>query len=126
MLESRLSDRDSVFSSLKTCYSSQESSNTATAGLRVATPNRGKESWMVSKTRMVFALSLFFTSILLTATAWSQVQDGNLVGSVFDSTGAVLPGAKVELENTATGITATTAADPEGFYRFNNLLVGIY
>src|SRR5215831_19763135 len=53
---------------------------------------------MFSKTRMAFVLSLLLTAILTLATGWAQVQDGNLVGSVFDSTGATIPGAKVELE----------------------------
>src|SRR5262249_6056747 len=70
--------------------------------------------------------SVLLTGILTTATSWAQLQDGNLVGSVFDSSGAPIPGAKVEVENTATGITVTTVADPTGFYRFNNLLVGAY
>jgi hypothetical protein len=81
---------------------------------------------MFPKTRTVFALSLLLTLALTTVSVWAQVQDGNLVGSVFDSTGAAIAGARVELENTATGITTITTADPAGFYRFNNLLVGIY
>src|SRR5262249_22996545 len=52
--------------------------------------------------------------------------DGNLVGSVFDSSGAAIPGATVEAENVATRVKASATAAETGFYRFNNLLVGIY
>src|SRR5580692_8471171 len=81
---------------------------------------------MFSKTRMAFTVCALLTAALLTATAFAQVQDGNLVGSVFDSSGAAVPDSKVEVENIATGISAATVADARGFYRFNNLLVGTY
>src|SRR5262249_47437062 len=58
--------------------------------------------------------------------AYAQVQDGNLVGSVLDSTGAAVPNARVEVENVATNVKAATMADASGFYRLNNLLVGTY
>src|SRR5262245_57061789 len=63
---------------------------------------------------------------VFTQTGFPQSADGNLVGTVFDSTGAAIPGATVELENLATGIKSTTKADAAGFYRFANLLVGRY
>jgi hypothetical protein len=63
---------------------------------------------------------------LMSGLAFGQAQDGNLVGSVLDSTGAVIPGAMVEVENVATGVKATTTSDESGFYRVNNLLVGTY
>ena len=42
------------------------------------------------------------------------------------ATGAAVPNAKVEAENIATGVKATTTTNENGFYRFNNLLVGTY
>jgi hypothetical protein len=63
---------------------------------------------------------------LLGGSALAQVQDGNLVGSVLDSTGAAISGARVEVENVSTNVKAATMADAAGFYRFNNLLVGTY
>jgi hypothetical protein len=63
---------------------------------------------------------------LFSGLAFSQTQDGNLVGSVLDSSGAAIPNAKVEVENIATGIKSTTTSDATGFYRVNNLLVGAY
>jgi hypothetical protein len=66
-------------------------------------------------------VAAFFTGI-----AFGQAADGNLVGTILDSTGAVIPGAMVEVENVATGVKGATMSDETGFYRFNNLLVGTY
>ena len=58
--------------------------------------------------------------------AFGQAQDGNLVGSILDPTGAAVPNAKVEAESIATGVKTATTTDMSGIYRFNNLLVGAY
>ena len=55
-----------------------------------------------------------------------QTIDGNLVGSVVDPSGAVVPDAMVEVTNTATGIKSTGKTGADGLYRFNNLPVGSY
>ena len=65
-------------------------------------------------------------ALLLSSVAFGQVADGNLVGTVLDSSGAAIPGAMVEVENMATGVKNTVTADDSGFYRVNNLLVGKY
>jgi hypothetical protein len=56
----------------------------------------------------------------------AQATDGNVVGVVYDSTGAGLPGAGVELLNTATGIRANATTDSQGTYRFGNVPIGNY
>jgi hypothetical protein len=56
----------------------------------------------------------------------AQVTDGNIVGIIYDSTGALVPGATVELVNTATGIRTSTTSDRQGGYRFGNVLIGQY
>src|SRR5207249_2428434 len=63
---------------------------------------------------------------LLTPVAFGQAADGNLVGSILDSSEAAVPDAAVEAENIATGVKAETTTDASGFYRFSNLLVGTY
>jgi hypothetical protein len=63
---------------------------------------------------------------LTRGTTFGQAQDGNLVGTILDGTGASVPNAKIEIENLATGIKTATTADENGFYRFNNLQTGIY
>jgi hypothetical protein len=57
---------------------------------------------------------------------WGQAMDGNIVGTVLDPSGAVIPTATVDLENVRTGITRTTRTGVAGLYRFNNVLVGDY
>src|SRR5207237_4071936 len=57
---------------------------------------------------------------------YRQRQHCNLCSSGLDTTVSAVPNAKVEVENTATGVKTTTKTDTSGFYRFNNLLVGTY
>src|SRR5882762_3396067 len=56
----------------------------------------------------------------------AQLITGNLVGTVLDKTGAVVPSATVEAVNTETGAKYNTRANDAGEYRFNNLAVGTY
>jgi len=56
----------------------------------------------------------------------SQVISGDLVGTVFDKTGATVPGAKVVATNTETDVRHETTANTQGEYRFTNLPVGTY
>jgi len=57
---------------------------------------------------------------------YAQISDGNIVGAVFDQTGAAVARATVELDNPATGVKITRTTDNAGFYRFNNVPVGSY
>src|ERR1022692_4161121 len=56
----------------------------------------------------------------------AQAADGNLVGTVIDQMGASIPGATVEITNTATGVKSTATTSMAGEYRFNSILVGAY
>src|SRR5215471_7146272 len=47
-------------------------------------------------------------------------------GVVTDSSGAVVPGAIVEMKNLATGIVETREANADGFYAFVDLQPGGY
>ncbi len=49
-----------------------------------------------------------------------------VAGRVVDSSGAVVPGAAVELTNKATGIRAATAGNAEGYYVTTPQLPGVY
>lgn len=69
----------------------------------------------------------FLLGILLSCTAGSaQVTTGAISGSVTDSTGAVLPGAKVVIANEETGITRTVQSDASGRYSAPSLGLGTY
>ncbi|HEY2545189.1 MAG TPA: carboxypeptidase regulatory-like domain-containing protein [Candidatus Acidoferrum sp.] len=56
----------------------------------------------------------------------AQIISGDLVGTVLDKTGGVVPGATVEAVNVATGVKYTTKSNDAGEYRINNLPVGTY
>ena len=58
--------------------------------------------------------------------AVAQTFYGNVVGSVQDSTGAVIPGASVTLTNLATGEQRAQETEASGLYRFVNLVPGQY
>lgn len=63
---------------------------------------------------------------LLASPAWAQFETGNIVGTIKDSTGAVVPGAKVTLTNTQTGVTNEKTSDANGNYEFFTLRPGTY
>ena len=62
----------------------------------------------------------------MAAPAWAQFETGNVVGTIKDSTGAVVPGAKVTLTNTQTGVTNEKTSDANGIYEFFTVRPGAY
>jgi len=58
--------------------------------------------------------------------AVAQVATGTISGTVKDSSGAVLPGAKVGILNQDTGIVRTMDADASGHYVASSLTLGNY
>jgi hypothetical protein len=58
--------------------------------------------------------------------AAAQSTYGAILGTVRDSTGALVPAADVKLVNTGTMATRTAVSDAAGNYAFNNIDVGRY
>lgn len=58
--------------------------------------------------------------------AWAQEQSGGIQGVVKDSSGAVLPGATVEVKSTTSSATQSAVTDGRGVYRFPALPSGTY
>lgn len=77
------------------------------------------KSW----SRSGLVLGLFSLTAL---TAFGQLTSGNLVGTVFDPTGATVPNATITVVNEATGVENKTISVGSGEYRFSNLPVGSY
>ena len=75
------------------------------------------------KTRAAVLVALL---LALTAPLFAQLTSGNIVGAVYDPSGAIIPGATLVATNTATGATSTTTSTSAGDYRFENLPVGTY
>src|SRR5580658_2971073 len=59
-------------------------------------------------------------------TLHAQAISGDLVGTIADATGAVIPNATVTAVNTATSVRATASTNASGLYRLANLLPGNY
>lgn len=62
----------------------------------------------------------------MAAIAFAQSGAGSISGTVTDSTGAVVPGAKVHVVNEATGVAADTQTNGVGFYQVPGLFTGSY
>lgn len=67
-----------------------------------------------------------FTAVVSGTAAVGQTIDGDVVGTVFDRTGAAISNASVSLVNTSTGVTSTAQTSAQGSYRFSNVPVGTY
>jgi hypothetical protein len=74
------------------------------------------------------ATLLLVISVLLVPAFLSAQTGGNgaISGTVADSTGAVVPGAKVTALNTATGISTTRESSSGGTYNISPLIPGNY
>jgi len=77
--------------------------------------------------RAMFLLPLAAALVLLLAgVAFAQFETATVLGTVQDPSGAVVPQSKITLENTKTGISATTVTDAVGNYEFLNVRSGSY
>jgi len=82
-----------------------------------------KDSWL--RSFRLFGLAV--VSLLCVHLALSQAgTTGTILGTVADSTGAVIPGAPVQVTNTATGIVSTVKSTSTGDYTVPNLIPGTY
>src|SRR5919198_4237203 len=64
--------------------------------------------------------------ILSASSAHAQFDTGSIVGTVRDSSSAVIPNATVTLTNAATGLSVSKKTDAEGNYEFFTVRPGIY
>src|SRR6516165_3607403 len=56
----------------------------------------------------------------------AQIDTGSILGTISDSTGAVIPSAKVSLTNEGTNLTIMTASKGDGTYIFTPVKIGSY
>ena len=71
-------------------------------------------------------LAALCAALLMTYALWAQSERGTITGTIQDASGAVVPGAKVTLTNTQTGVTSAIPSNTEGEYTVPQLPVGIY
>lgn len=71
-------------------------------------------------------LAGFLLVLLSAATAGAQTYEGRILGTVTDSQGRVVVGAKIVIANAATGATRTLQSNQVGDYAAPNLQPGVY
>ena len=77
--------------------------------------------------RMLFlALVVPAVFFLTSATLHAQADTGSIQGTIRDQSGAVIPGAKVDLTNEGTNLTITLTAGGDGSYIFSPVKIGVY
>ncbi|HKE20812.1 MAG TPA: TonB-dependent receptor [Bryobacteraceae bacterium] len=65
-------------------------------------------------------------ALVTTGLSFSQTVNATLLGNVTDSSGAVVPDAKVTITEVNTGVIRTGQTNESGNYSFTNLAPGIY
>jgi hypothetical protein len=76
------------------------------------------------KITLFFLAGLF--AFLFVSPAQAQFENGSLVGTIHDASGAAIPNAAVTATNTATGIVSHATSSASGDYEFPSLRVGVY
>ena len=72
---------------------------------------------------LIFAILL---TCVLTLTAFGQVTNGSLKGTVNDTKGAVVSGAALKITNIATGAERTATSNDSGTFDIQQLQPGTY
>jgi hypothetical protein len=76
--------------------------------------------------RIKYTLMVVGIIFSLGATAFAQLETGQVTGRVTDPNGAIVPGASVVVKSVETGAERTAATDEEGVYTVTNLQPGLY
>jgi hypothetical protein len=76
--------------------------------------------------QLLAACLLVLTPLALAGTASAQAVTGTIIGTVADTTGAVLPGVSVTVKQTETGFTRTLTSDSNGEYTAASIPTGTY
>jgi hypothetical protein len=76
--------------------------------------------------RLIGAAIVLVLGVLICPFASAQFETASVLGFVHDSSGAVIPNAKVTLVNTATGVETTVNADTQGQFTFTSVRIGQY
>lgn len=81
----------------------------------------------VRKPLFVLPKLIVLLSVLWFSTsAFAQIDQGGIVGTVYDKSGAVVVGATVTVIDKATGLALTSTTQRNGSYVFNPIKIGTY
>jgi hypothetical protein len=76
--------------------------------------------------RLPIAFALALLGLILPAPSFAQVDTGAIFGTIKDSSGGVVAGAKVTLTNEDTGVSIATVSNTNGEYSFTPVKIGRY
>ncbi len=74
----------------------------------------------------MMALAWVFILQITAHELWSQGTTATILGTVSDTTGALIPGASIQVRNVGTGATQAVTTDEQGRFRIPDLSVGEY
>jgi len=76
----------------------------------------------IARVKLILVLAMFS----ICSTVFGQAVNGSLLGTITDSNGAVLPGAKVTITEVSTNLSRSAVTNESGNYVFGNLDRGVY
>src|SRR5215470_6210851 len=85
-----------------------------------------REMWNIKQFCDATICAVILILVLGVSRIEAQVRTATISGTVADSSGAVLVGAKIEVKNLGTGITQSAITDSQGRYSIPDLPVGEY
>ena len=71
-------------------------------------------------------LAMFAILAVLSLTANAQQTTATLSGTVYDASGAIVPGSSVSLKNEASGDVRRTVSNGDGYFTFGAVPPGSY
>ena len=75
---------------------------------------------------LVHVATLFILAIMAVETAHAQEFRATVTGTVTDASGAKMPGVKIDIRNSATGVAVNTLTNGDGLYQTPFLTPGAY
>ena len=78
------------------------------------------------RNRVVPSLVLAAVCVSAPVLSLAQYENGSLLGTIRDASGAAVPNADVTVVNTATGLTSHVKTDSDGNYDVPQIRVGVY
>jgi hypothetical protein len=78
------------------------------------------------KTKSLWLPGVIVLALAACLCSFAQSVSGDLSGTIYDASGATVPGATIVGKNDATGVEATTKSTATGEYHFYNLQPGTY
>ena len=90
------------------------------------TPGHRRGDSIIFRFLAAAATLLAVLALLAPGQARAQLATADILGTVTDASGAVIPNAKVTLLNTGTGIAATADANSVGEYVFSHVQIGTF